>query len=233
MAHVPRVLDQMRICAIIPVYNEAERIGRLVTDLKRQNFDVVVIDDGSNDNSGWIAKEKGAVVITHQKKSGKGLSLRDGFDYAVRQNYHGVITIDGDGQHDVDDIPRFVEKAKDGPNCVITGSRMENPRGMPFIRLIVNKLMSVLISFVCKQRIPDTQCGFRFIGGEVLKSIHLSSSDFEIESEVLIKASKKGFKIYSVPIKTIYSNECSKINPLTDTVRFFVYIFREAWNSKP
>ena len=223
----------MKWCIVIPVYNEAERLGDLMTSLKQKNYDIVVIDDGSRDSSGLIAKEKGAFVITHKKKSGKGLSLRDGFDYAVKQNYDGVITMDGDGQHDVGDIDKFINKARENQDCVITGSRMENYRGMPFIRFLVNKTMSIMISFVCKQKIPDTQCGFRFIGTTVLKKISLSSSDFEIESEVLIKASKKGFKIYSVPIKTIYNNECSKINPFIDTIRFFVYLIRETWNSKP
>ena len=103
---------------------------------------------------------------------------------------------------------------------------------MPLVRLLVNRIMSAMISGVCRQRVPDTQCGFRYIGRRPLQEIKLSCKDFEIESEVLIEASHKGFKIYSVPIKTIYSNEVSKINPFVDTIRFFVYIIRQAWHSK-
>jgi len=222
----------MRICIVIPVYNEAAYIAELVVDIKKKGWDVVVVDDGSSDQGGVMAKEKGAVVITHKKKSGKGLSLRDGFDYALKDNYDGVITMDGDGQHDPSDIQKFIDKAGEAENDIIIGNRMENHQKMPLIRFAVNKIMSAMISSVCRQNIPDSQCGFRFISRRVLKEIKLSSSDFEIESEVLIKASKKGLRFCSVPIKTIYRQEKSKINPFRDTIRFFVYIIREALNSK-
>ncbi len=222
----------MKICVVIPIYNEAEAIGGIVKSVRIKGFDCVVIDDGSDDRGGAIAKEKGAVVITHDKRSGKGCSLRDGFNYVLAHDYDGVIAMDGDGQHDSADIEGFVKKAGEDPDSVITGSRMANPKGMPLVRLIVNRTMSAMISAVCHQRVPDTQCGFRYIGRRLLKEIKLSCSDFEIESEVLIEASRKGFKIYSVPIKTIYNNEISKINPFVDTIRFFVYIIRQAWNIK-
>ena len=203
----------MKICAIIPAHNESENIGLLVEKLKRKGLDVVVIDDGSSDGSGSIAREKGAHVIIHEQKKGKGNSLREGFEYALNQNSDGVITLDGDGQHDVDDIDMFIEKTKQNPVCVINGTRMDNPKGMPLLRLLVNRVMSSMITTVCKQKIPDTQCGYRFIHIDILRLLKLSSSDFEIESEVLIQSSRNGAKIYSVPIKTIYCNESSKINP--------------------
>lgn len=222
----------MKVCIVIPVHNEAAHLGVLLDALKKRNYDLVVVDDGSHDGSGAVAEGKGVVVLTHEKRSGKGTSLRDGFRYAVEHGYDGVIAMDGDGQHDVDDVAKFLQKAKEVPDCVIVGSRMKNHEGMPVVRLIVNKIMSSLISCLCHNKIEDTQCGFRFMSTKVLKEINLSSSDYEIESEVLMKAAKKGFPIFSVPIKTIYSNEQSKINPLTDTLRFFRYIVREAWNSK-
>ena len=228
MVDVQGVLDPVNVCILIPVYNECKEIGRLVGSLKRKGFDVVVVDDGSTDQSGTTAQEKGAKVIRHDQKQGKGHSLQDGFDYILRQeNYDAVITIDGDGQHDIEDIDQFLAKAQEHPKSIITGTRMANPRGMPLVRLWTNRLMSGVISFLCRQKIPDTQCGFRFINCSVLKPLTLTSSDFQIETEVLIKASKKGFKIYSVPIKTIYRGEASKINPVVDTFRFLVYIIKE------
>ena len=217
----------MTICILIPVYNEFKEIGRLVESLKKKGLPVVVIDDGSTDDSGGIAKQKGAVVIGHDQNQGKGRSLQDGFQYVLKNNYDGVITIDGDGQHDINDIDQFISKAKEHPLSVITGTRMDDPKGMPFVRFVTNRMMSWMISALCKQKIPDTQCGFRLISRDVLKELKLTSSDFEIETEVLIKASKKGFKIYSVPIKTIYRDEASKINPLIDTFRFFIYMMKE------
>ena len=158
MAYVQGVLGQVKVCILIPVYNEVKEIGCLVESLKRQGFSVVVIDDGSTDDSGTIAKQKGAVVIRHDKNQGKGRSLRDGFNYALQENYDCVITIDGDGQHDISDIDQFIAMAIEHPASVITGSRMDNPQGMPCIRFLTNRIMSWMISFLCKQNIPDTQC---------------------------------------------------------------------------
>lgn len=219
----------MKLCVLIPVYNEAENIGPLVEGLKKRGKEVVVINDGSTDGSGLIAQAKNAVVLSHVHRAGKGTSLRDGFDYAIQHNYDGVITMDGDGQHDIEDLEKIAEKAKEIKSGIVTGSRMKNHRDMPWLRFLVNKAMSSMISFVCRQKIADTQCGFRFISTDILKSLHLSCSDYEIESEVLIQSAKKGFKIISVPIKTIYGAESSKINPLVDTIRFFKYIIRELW----
>ena len=228
MAYVQGVLDQVNVCILIPVYNERKEIGRLVESLKRKSFDVVVIDDGSTDDSGKAAQEQGAVVIGHDQKQGKGRSLRDGFEYILKENkYDGVVTIDGDGQHDIGDIEQFLVQAQEHPESIITGTRMTNPQGMPPVRLWTNRLMSGLISFLCRQKIPDTQCGFRLISASVLQPLKLTCDDFQIETEVLIKAAKLGFKIYSVPIKTIYRGEASKINPVLDTFRFLVYIIKE------
>jgi len=221
----------MKICVIIPVHNEMREIGDIVESLKKKELDVVVVDDGSMDQSGKISEEKGAFVIRNEKKSGKGLSLQKGFSYAIDNDYSGVITVDGDGQHDTEDIDQFLREAEKDPCRVITGTRMGAPQGMPFVRYTTNRFMSWLISCICKQKIPDSQCGFRYIHCEILKQIQFVSSDFEIESEVLIKASKRGYRISSVPIKTIYRNEKSKISPIKDTLKFFTYLIKETFGS--
>ncbi len=220
----------MNICIVIPIFNEAEHIGALVDELQKRNFNMVVVNDGSTDQSAEILKNKNVSSVHHQVRSGKGMSLRDGFYYAVEHRFDGVIAMDGDGQHAVDDIAVFLEKAKIDKDCVIVGSRLHHAKNMPMVRFLTNKFMSSLISNVCKQRVEDSQCGFRYIGCGVLKTVHLKSSNYEIESEVLIKASRKGFKIYSVPVQTIYRDEKSKIRPLRDTVRFFRYLWRELRN---
>lgn len=159
------------------------------------------------------------------------MSLQKGFEYAIAHQYEGVITMDGDGQHDVEDIDKFIKAIAKDPKSIITGNRMGDPAGMPRSRYFTNWFMSRLISWLCKQRIPDTQCGFRYIGCDILKNCHFLTKDFEIESEVLIKASKKGYKIYSVPVKSIYQNEESKIRPFKDTFRFITYLFKEWENT--
>jgi glycosyltransferase involved in cell wall biosynthesis len=221
------VSSGMKICIIIPAYNESRHIGDVIGSVKPFGYDIVVVDDGSTDATGEIAREKGTAVIRHQTKMGKGSSLREGFQYAVNKGYDGVIAMDADGQHAAQNIPLFMEKAREHKDSIIAGNRMADPGNMPFIRTCTNKFMSWLISLICRQKIPDSQCGFRYISCDILRSIQLTSSDFEIESEMLIKTAKKGFKIHEVRIATIYSDEKSKINPFKDTVRFFIYLFKE------
>jgi glycosyltransferase involved in cell wall biosynthesis len=217
----------MKICVIIPVYNESKAIGRLIGELKPLGHDIVVVDDGSTDGSGDIAREKGVFVLRHDKKMGKGCSLQDGFAHAVAKGYDAVITMDGDGQHAVSDIANFVREAKEPLIGIVNGSRMTDCEGMPLLRLWTNRFMSWIISLICRQPVPDSQCGFRLIRCDILKKLPLSCADFEIETEVLIKASRQGVKISSVPVRTIYRDETSKINPVVDTFRFFSYIVRE------
>ena len=217
----------MRICIIIPVHNEANTIGPLVQNVRKEFLDVLVIDDGSSDNSRLIAEGNGATVLYHPEKKGKGFSLKEGFGYALKENYDAVITIDGDGQHDPQDLQKFLTLAQTYPISIIQGNRMQNHGGMPQLLYWTNRFMSLVISWGCGGHIADTQCGFRYISCVILKEIHLQSNDFEIETEILMKACKKGFRVYSVPIKTIYRDEKSKISPFKDTVKFFGYFLRE------
>lgn len=218
----------MKICFIIPVHNEAEKIGGIVKAIRGYGHDVLVIDDGSKDESGTIAEKEGARVITNDVKEGKGYSLQKGFEWALAKDYDGVVTMDGDGQHAVEDIPLFLDNIGRFSQCVITGNRMANPQGMPRVRFLTNLWMSRWISMMCGQVIPDTQCGYRYVSRRILSQLRLTSSDFEIETEVLMQASRLGCKILSIPIQTIYRDEKSKINPFKDTIRFFMYLIRES-----
>lgn len=217
----------MKICILIPCHNEAQAIGGLIDGIKGLGLDVVVVDDGSTDGTGAIAKNKGAHVLTIPKCGGKGNAMQKGFDHIVAQGYDALIVMDGDGQHAVSDIPVFIERFKTGQASLINGNRMTNNKNMPFVRKVTNWFMSWMVSLVCRQKIADTQCGFRLISCGVLRNIQLTSTNFEIESEILIKASRKGFKIESVPVQTIYEDEQSKIHPVKDTIRFFRYLIRE------
>ena len=217
----------MKICILIPAHNEAKNVGRLVSQIRARVLDVIVVDDGSSDETGRIAREVGAIVLTNTKNQGKGFSLQRGFDDVISRDYDALITMDGDGQHAFEDLEKFVTLFREKAPDIICGNRMANPAGMPFIRLATNRIMSWLISLVCRQKVYDSQCGYRLIRTDVLRNVQLSSSAFEIESEVLIKAAKKKYRIMSVPVRTIYAGEKSRINPFFDTVRFIVYIIRE------
>ncbi|MDD2679462.1 MAG: glycosyltransferase family 2 protein [Candidatus Omnitrophica bacterium] len=216
----------MKICIIIPTYNESKEIFRLVKEVKEQNPDVLVVDDGSRDNTAQIASDAGAVVLRNQVNAGKGACLRKGFAYALTHDFEAVITMDGDGQHLPQDLQYFICLAGLSQSDILIGNRMLQTQNMPLIRIITNKFMSWLISCLCKQDIPDTQCGFRLIKTHVLKKITLETAKYEIETEILLKAARGGFKIESVPITTVYRGQKSQINPFLDTLRFLKFIIK-------
>jgi glycosyltransferase involved in cell wall biosynthesis len=226
--------EELKIYAIIPSYNAQETIAQIVNALKKLNLTVVVVDDGSKDHTEAVAREAGAIVLKHRTNEGKGAALRNGFRY-ILANTDGdaVITLDADGQHPPESVPDFIKKAySDEAIGVVVGNRMQRSDDMPLVRFLTNIAMSWAISGLCKQKIPDTQCGFRLVKRAVLKNIKLMTSNFEIESETLIRASRLGYTIASVPIKSIYSkNISSKINPFIDTLRFIMFIIKEIWIS--
>lgn len=215
----------MKTCVLIPTYNESKTIAELVKQIRAEHLDCLVIDDGSMDKTAEIARSSGAAIIIHKENRGKGASLKSGFNYALEAGYEAVVVLDGDGQHNPRDVRRFIDTAMKTGADIIVGNRMGNPRSMPFIRRATNICLSSFISKMCGQLIPDTQCGFRLIRSNVLKSIKLISSKFDTESEMLIRAGKD-FKIISIPIKSIYNNEVSSINPLKDPFRFMRLIIR-------
>jgi len=214
----------MRTCVIIPTFNESKAIAGLIGQIHQLGLDVIIIDDGSSDDTAKIAQASGAKVLRNEFNLGKGASLIKGYDFAIAQGFDAVISMDGDGQHSCDDIKAFIQKAETSRSAVIVGNRMDMTKNMPALRIMTNRFVSKLISILIKQDIPDSQCGFRLIKKEVLTKLNLSTSKYEIESEVLIKAGNLGFKIESIPIQTIYSGQKSQINPFVDTLRFLRFI---------
>jgi glycosyltransferase involved in cell wall biosynthesis len=219
--------NQLRICVIIPAYNESQAIGELIERVRREGLEVIVVDDGSTDGTVKIAQAGGARVLVSGRNMGKGASLIKGYNFALAQGFDAVISMDGDGQHSPDDLAAFVRKARESGAGLIVGNRMGSAKGMPLLRVATNHLMSKLISFIVKQRVPDTQCGYRLAKKELLEKIDLSTSKYETESEILISAARLGVKIESIPVKTIYAGEKSQINPLVDTLRFLRFLGRE------
>lgn len=211
----------MKICVLIPSYNEERTIGAIVAVLRGMGLPVYVVDDGSNDNTATEAGKAGAEVIRHEKNTGKGASLIDGFGRALKDGFDAVLVMDGDGQHSTGDVLSFINTMGEGGFDIVIGNRMQDTGSMPFVRIHTNRFMSSLLSKVAGQPIPDSQCGFRLIKRNVLEKIRLNSSKFETESELLIKAGRAGFRIGSVPVRTVYQGEKSRINPVIDTLRFF------------
>ncbi len=224
----------MKIYILIAAYNESGKIGQLVSQIQKLDAvsKIIVIDDGSVDYTREEAEKAGALVIEHEKNKGKGAALRTGFAYVKEQDCDAVITLDGDGQHKYSEIPYFIETYKKGDADIIVGSRMfvcARRASMPFMRYMTNRFTSFVTSVLGRCKVTDSQSGFRLISTDALKKIELSSSNFEIESEVIIKAARKGFKIKEIPISTVYladSTKRSKINPFIDTFRFLRFVFK-------
>ncbi len=217
----------MRIWVIIPAYNESLSLKEVLSQLKLRGLSVLVVDDGSTDNTAAVAAQEADSVIKNERNLGKGMSLNRGITWLLENSdFDYIITMDGDGQHSPADIDKFISEAEKG-TAIVVGNRMLNPSGMPRIRVITNCFMSWFLSRIAGQNIPDTQCGYRLIKGEVLRKIIIETSKFEIESEIIIKAARLGFRIKSIPIRSIYfGTQSSKIHPFIDTLRFIKFILR-------
>jgi glycosyltransferase involved in cell wall biosynthesis len=208
--------------AIIPAYNESRTIGKVVRDIVNMGIGVLVIDDGSYDNTEREALDGGAMVIRHRKNLGKGVAVREGIKYVLdKTNYAWLIMMDGDGQHDPADIPAFMDMTRTENVDIVIGNRMMQVKNMPPARYWTNRFTSWVLSRMCGQDIPDSQCGYRLIRVEALKMLELTSDKYDIESEIIVEAAEDNLRIKSAPIRTIYGEEISKINPFRDTLKFF------------
>jgi glycosyltransferase involved in cell wall biosynthesis len=217
-------LAQIRLnaAAIIPAYREEKHVGDIVRRTRQRIDHVLVVDDGSSDQTAQQARDAGAEVIVHSQNRGKGEAIKTGLRHWLDRQFTHVIVLDADGQHLPEEIDRFMAASAStaGPSFFL-GNRMNNLTGMPFIRRVVNRYMSKRISRFCGQKIPDTQCGFRMLERQLIPELLGGTNRFDYETEMLIIASRKGYRIESVPITTVYSDEVSKIQPMRDALRFF------------
>lgn len=213
-------------CAVvIPCLNEARTIRQVVAGARAYLPRVYVVDDGSSDQTAALAREAGAVVLSHPAPQGKGASLRDGLSRAAADGFAWAITLDADGQHDPADLPRFLAAAETAPGLVL-GNRMGDPRGMPAVRLFVNRWMSRRLSSMTGRPLPDSQCGYRMIRLAAIAGNEFQCRHFEFESEILLVLARAGYPFEFVPIRAIYQGEQSKIRPLIDTLRWFKWWLR-------
>lgn len=218
----------MKVWVVIPAFNEADSIENVVRKIKEKNLPVIVVDDGSSDKTYTKAINSGSdIVLKNEENKGKGASLRKAFDYIIKNNLdcQAVIIMDADAQHLPEELDLFVEKLK-RDSYFIVGNRLNSPFGMPLIRLFTNKIMSYIISKKIRQYIPDTQCGFKALKREVFEKLNLKTSKYEIDSELIIKSALLGYRIDSIPIRSVYRKQKSKINPFLDTLRFIRFILK-------
>ncbi|MGD2143236.1 MAG: glycosyltransferase family 2 protein [Anaerolineae bacterium] len=215
--------------ALIPAWNEGTRLGPVV-ETAGQHLPVLVVDDGSTDDTAAVAQRAGAAVLSHAQNQGKGMALMTGFEWALERGYGAVVTLDADGQHDPHDIPEFMREYEAGDWDLIIGERDFSE--MPFPRGYSNPFGSWMLSLALGQRIRDNQSGFRLHDRRLLETLNLTSSGFELEVEVIIQAVCQGMTIGWVEIRTIYGiDKTSYFHPLKDSARFLAMVWH-AWSQR-
>jgi glycosyltransferase involved in cell wall biosynthesis len=208
-----------KICILIPAYNAQETLGFVLKKIGPPKGDIMVVDDGSSDETKRAALENGAKLLEHPFNLGKGAALRTGFQYALQKDYQVIITLDADGQHDPAEIPFLLKIFRSVKPDILIASRAAEFGKMTFLRRFWNRLGVKAVSRLCHSDITDSQSGFRLIRTDVLKKVDFSTSRFETELELLIKACKRGFSVLSVPINTqkVDGTGSSHFRPVVDT----------------
>jgi len=216
-----------KICAVIPCFNVEQTIEKVIDGVSQfiTVNQIIVVDDGSEDQTASIAKESGAIVLQNGVNRGKGSALKHGFQYACQNHFDAIITLDGDCQHDPVEIPKFIECYIKTNGDIILGNRSGEFSNMPLDRQFSNKMSSLIISLLTGQRIKDSQSGYRLIKTEVLQHVELKSNRYDTESELLVKALMNRYNVYHIPIKTIYNDQQSHIQRFVDTLRFVRIVY--------
>lgn len=209
--------------AVIPCLNEGATIAELVQAVLRQVPAVLVVDDGSSDDTAKRADAAGAVVIGHPRNLGKGAALRTGLRHARKRGFDWAFMLDGDGQHRPEDIPAFLHCAETTGAALVIGNRMHQAHAIPWLRRQVNRWLSRRISNRAGRPLPDTQCGFRLVNLQAWTQLPLETEHFEVESETLLAFLEGGHRVEFVPIQVIGRGAHSHIRPMTDSLRWFLW----------
>ena len=214
-------MELKTVWAIIPAYNAESSVGEVVERTKKYIPKVIVVNDGSTDRTEEVARNRATEVVSLPSNRGKGFALREGFGLALSNGCKAILTLDADGQHDPADIPNFLAAHELDTQAILIGSRMAQADRFPTQRYYSNRTAAFFISKALGQYLEDTQCGFRLYPADTLRAIPLTTSHFQTETEVLLRAVRRGIQLNSVPVKNIYhlngNAPRSNFRPVTDT----------------
>jgi len=215
-----------KILILVPAYNAGKYLAELTRRIRKAAPDcgLLIINDGSTDNSAEILEKLEVEYLTNDPNKGKGATLQRGFDYAVERGYDYVLTIDADLQHLPEEIPRFLNYRPYADLYI--GTRNLRSKDMPPHRRLSNYLTSLIISVFSGRRIRDSQTGYRMISTEVIRTLKQTYIGYMFESEQLFLAGKMNLDIAEIPISTVYEDSPSFINPIMDTARFIKLIWK-------
>lgn len=216
----------------MPCFNEERTIAPLVEEAQRFVREIIVVDDGSTDDTRGHAERAGACVLQHPRNRGKGAALRTGCAHAHQRGFAWAVTLDGDGQHRPGDIPLFLDRAERTAAALVIGNRFHNPRALPWLRRQVNRWMSAKLSARAGRQLPDSQCGYRLVHLETWAALKLEADHFEVESEMLLSFLSAGHRVEFVPIEVIGRGPHSRIHPLVDSWRWWKW-WRQVAQGQP
>jgi UDP-N-acetylglucosamine---dolichyl-phosphate N-acetylglucosaminyltransferase len=197
-------MDNYDVWVVIPAYNENKHISDVIKKTKKYCKNIIVIDDGSKDDTYDLAKDLNVYVLKNIVNMGKGAALKTGCDYAIKQNAKLIIVMDSDGQHNPEDIPNIIKKIE---NNDILFTYRKFSKDMPFVLKLGNMMINRFTRLLYRINLKDTQCGFRAFTSIAYKKIRWNASDYSMESEMIAKAGKHKLKYVEYPIETIYSDK--------------------------
>lgn len=218
--------DTHRACILIPTYNNAGTLQRVLDEVLQYTTNLIIVNDGSTDSTAQILSEYPGINVHHMDKNGgKGKALRKGFHIADQARYQYVITMDSDGQHFPDDLPVFLEVLKNkrpsDPEPLVIGSRKMDDPSVPDKSSIGNRVSTFMFWIETGIQLKDTQCGFRLYPLKTIRTLPLYTSKFELEIEVLVKAAWAGANVYNKPVKVLYDplERVTHFRPFQDVAR--------------
>ncbi|MBB1059883.1 glycosyltransferase family 2 protein [Marilutibacter spongiae] len=233
--------DARRVAVLVPALNEALRIRGVVEAALAHCPHVIVVDDGSDDDTVARIEDLPVTLLRHPRRMGKGAALRTGFAEALRLGLDGVLSMDGDGQHDAADIPRLLAAADRNPGAIVIGARLRKRACQPGYRRLANEFGDWGIAWGCGYRIADSQSGQRYYPAAVCALDAVPGEDFVFEAQILISAARRlGSGVVSVPVESRYgpgphsAATCpgfrpSHFRPLRDLYRITSHVVAQVW----
>ncbi len=220
------LFDTLKICVLVPTYNNASTLGTVLKDIARSTRNILVVNDGSTDQSPEILKGFPEVyVVDYSNNRGKGYAIRQGFKKAVELGFDYVISIDSDGQHFAKDLPFFLLALQSHPGSLIIGARNMDQSSVPSKSSFGNRFSNFWFMAETGIRLPDTQSGYRLYPVYRLKNTHFFTRKFEFEIEVIVRAAWKGIPVISVPVSVYYpppGERISHFRPFRDFTRISI-----------
>ena len=217
----------MKIFVVVPLFNEKKHINSVLKSIRKHNLPVIVVDDGSTDGSGTGIKQlrlRDVSVLTHRINLGKGAAMKTGSDFAFAKGANAVIFMDSDGQHEADDLPKFIKALNSNKFDVVLGSRNLN-YGVPLVRFLGNKFASVLMALLFRTYVSDVICGFRAITKAGYGKIKWDSDGYGVETEMIARIGITRSRFSEVPVLTIYHDKVKGVT-LLDAFGVFLNVIK-------